>query len=313
MDTTRYRRSKYDVMHLDKKSTDGTVKVHIGNTAGIGSVLAKYQGYPPVYCFDETTHRQFGGQLIDWNGGNRLSRLITRKRFLTELRNYDVWHYHYPYGRLKEALEKSKGTRKYLKHYHGDDIRDKHDDDFCLVSTPDLLQFTPNGVWFPTPIDLEELVGINTTTANSKIRIAHYPHYKEYESADNYSEALDSLENVDIVRITGTSHHEAIEAMGNCDIVVGKILPNIGWFGKLELEAMALGKPVTAYISDELYEKYRPPVYRVTVKSLADGLRDLAEDEKQRNKLGELGRAYVTEHHDARKVVQLLEGYYQKS
>ena len=32
--------------------------------------------------------------------------------------------------------------------------------------------------------------------------------------------------------------------ISTCDIVVGKILPSIGWIGKFELEAMALGKPV---------------------------------------------------------------------
>ena len=39
--------------------------------------------------------------------------------------------------------------------------------------------------------------------------------------------------------------------MAKCDIVVGKILPEVGWFGKFELEGMALGKPVIAYVSDE--------------------------------------------------------------
>ena len=41
-------------------------------------------------------------------------------------------------------------------------------------------------------------------------------------------------------------HLLALNKMSECDIIIGKILPNIGWFGKFELEGMALGKPVIA-------------------------------------------------------------------
>ena len=281
--------------------------------AGIGSVLAKYQGGTPAYCFDEGTYRQFGGKFIDWNGGNKFSRIVTKKRFLKELKNYDVWHYHYPYPGLKETLQESKGDRKYLKHYHGDDLRGKHEDDFCVVSTPDLLQFAPNGVWLPSPIDLQEISSIKVTENNDKVRIAHYPHYKHYQSTDYYSAVLDSFgDNVEVVRIFGKPHREALEIIATCDIVIGKIMPQMGWFSLFELEGMALGKPVTAYVSDELYEKYRPPVHRVTAETFADDLKSLVDDAQERKRLGQAGKAYVEQNHDARKIVEAVAGYYNK-
>jgi len=45
-----------------------------------------------------------------------------------------------------------------------------------------------------------------------------------------------------------------MKAISSSDIVIGKILPNVGWFGKLELEGMEVPKPVISYISDELYD-----------------------------------------------------------
>jgi hypothetical protein len=58
-----------------------------------------------------------------------------------------------------------------------------------------------------------------------------------------------------VVRILDLTHSKALETIANCDVVVGKILPDVGWFGKFELEGMALGKPVIAYVHDVLYER----------------------------------------------------------
>ena len=40
---------------------------------------------------------------------------------------------------LRKASKKRKGDRLYLKHYHGFELRQSPDHDFCLVSTPDSL------------------------------------------------------------------------------------------------------------------------------------------------------------------------------
>jgi hypothetical protein len=45
-----------------------------------------------------------------------------------------------------------------------------------------------------------------------------------------------------------------MKPISSSDIVIGKILPNVGWFGKLELEGMEVPKPVISYVSDELYD-----------------------------------------------------------
>ena len=115
---------------------------HINNTSGIASILStfqKKQGHEvDVFVFNKLIFNQFGGIMINYKSP------LVRWNLLRKLqREYDIWHYHYPYGSLKRSLEGGETRVKtYLKHYHGDDIRGKKDTDFCLVSTPDSTGLT---------------------------------------------------------------------------------------------------------------------------------------------------------------------------
>jgi len=297
---------------------------HIGNTAGIGSILVEEQqrlGFDStVFVFDNMTQQMFGGVKINYTS------IIEKVFFFARLKFYDVWHYHYPYGSLNSFLQKNFRNRVFLKHYHGDDLRlsGKIDSDFCLVSTPDLLKYTPNGKWLPNPIDLGQInktVVIKNDLENhisrkkGMKRIAHYPYYKNYgaSSIDPYSMVLNNLEKghkCEVFKIINLSQSQALKMMSSADILLGKIIPEIGWIGKTELEAMALGKPVIAYISDELYEKYRPPVYRTTKETLEKDLKDLMLDESIQKKLSVEGSAYVKKHHDSTFVSNQVLEYY---
>ena len=130
---------------------------HIGNTAGIGSILAEEQqrlGFDStVFVFDNMTQQMFGGVKINYTS------IIEKVFFFARLKFYDVWHYHYPYGSLNSFLQKIYSNRVFLKHYHGDYLRlsGNFDLDFCLVFTHDLLKYTPNGNWLPNPIHLSQI------------------------------------------------------------------------------------------------------------------------------------------------------------
>ena len=295
---------------------------HIGNTAGIASILSERQlaaglyKEARVYVFDDVTFKLFGGELIEWNARSRIRRMLAHSAFFHDLKKYDVWHYHYPYAGLKGNLEERKEGKKYIKHYHGDDLRGKYEDDFCLVSTPDLLQYAPNGVWLPTPLNLEEIDALTPANKveNGKIRLAHHPYYKVYKRENYYEEGFQALDNnkCEIVEIANLPHKEALQAIANCDIVIGKILPDVGWFGKFTLEGMAVGKPVICYVSDELYERYRPPVYRTTKETFANDLCNLINDSSEQQKLSRAGRDYIRQNHDVANIVLKLEEYYQR-
>lgn len=290
---------------------------HINNISGVASIIAEQQRkqgcQADVYVFNNTIYNQFGG--IKYYYKSPISRWNLFKR----LKDYDVWHYHYPYGSLKSNLEKRNKNKIYLKHYHGDDLRGKYDDDFCLVSTPDLLRYAPNGKWLPNAIDIDEAELIsskkNQQKSSSIVRLAHYPYYKMYNFNDYYTDTLTNLQNekrCEITRILHLSNVQTLETIAMCDIVIGKILPNIGWFGKFELEGMALGKPVITYVSDELYEKYKPPVYRTTKNTFKEDLVSLIEDDVERNRLAKEGHTYIKKYHSAEGIVKAVQEYYDK-
>lgn len=290
--------------------------VQINNTSGIGSTIADHQNrlghISEVFVFNRTLHKQFGGNKLNyWSP-------LDRWKFFRKIKEYDVWHYHYPYGSLKKSLDSRKGNQIYLKHYHGNDLRGGLDNDFCLVSTPDLLKYTPNGKWLPTPIDLEE---VESTLRNYRIRenkipiVAHYPFYKNYSGMDFYSHSLSVLQKektCNIIELLNLSHTDTLRVLASCNIVVGKILPEIGWFGKFELEGMALGKPVITYVSDELYELYRPPVYRTRYCTFKKDLEKLIADTSEQERLSSEGQKYVRANHSASSVVQKVMLYYKE-
>lgn len=292
---------------------------HVNNTAGIASILSKQQRFlgneADVFVFNKYLHRQFGGEKVNYYFP------ISRWKFLRKLKGYDIWHYHYPYGSLRRILENRKENRTYLKHYHGDDLRGKIDNDFCLVSTPDLLEFAPNGEWFPTPVDLEHLVYTPSYSDNfspsRKPIIAHYPHYRLYQKyADLYSNTLQQLEKegkCEIVTLFDIPRSEVLTILSSCDLVVGKILPQIGWFGKFELEAMAIGKPVVAYVSSQLFQRYNPPIYRTTKDTLKSDLESILSDIEGQRKLSKAGRLYVEKYHTVSNLVNQLERAYSRS
>jgi len=291
--------------------------VHINNTAGVASVLARQQinmGHTAeVFVFNSATQKQFGGKKFNYRWP------LSQWNFFKKIKEFDLWHYHYPYGSLKKNLEMRRNHRPFLKHYHGDDLRGRVDTDFCLVSTPDLLKYAPNGKWLPNPIDFEGINSILTKISyeNKKAKVLYYP--KVYESSIHSRELdlkqsvlldLEAKGKIVLIPIIDLPYKKALDEIAGCDIVVGKILPVMGWIGRLELEAMALGKPVIAYVSEELYEKYKPPVFRTSEKSFRSDLEYLLEDTNTRNKLVKLGLDYVKENHSVHNVCNLLDKYY---
>lgn len=303
---------------------------HIGTIGGVSVSLVeeqRRQGHDATaLCFDDMLHRQYGGTMINYSkitafrGEKKIHPLwwLDRRKMYGILQRSELWHYHYPYGSLKKDVESRSKGHKLIKHYHGDDIRGRHDDDYCLVATPDLIEYAPNGFWVPNPVDVENISRHRRLVEVREVpRVAHYPHYKNYgaELYPNYYNALYELERegkCEIVEVLRMEYSKALELVSRCDIVMGKILPSIGWFGRFELEGMALGKPVVAFVSDELYERHRPPVHRTTKESLKEDLEALMRDHARQRQLAFAGLTYVEKMHDTRRVCQLLEKCYDK-
>jgi len=108
-------------------------------------------------------------------------------------------------------------------------------------------------------------------------------------------------------------HHEAKKIYRTADIIIDSILG--GAHGLFALEAMALGKPVVAWICDYMREHYPKelPIVSANPETLQPVLERLLGDPDWRSELGKRGRRYVETHHDMNIVGQKLLTLYQNA
>jgi len=237
-------------------------------------------------------------------------------------RKYDIIHNHSPYFSSFGLSLLRKFGKRIIKHYHGSDLRvwKLYESEFCLVSTPDLLDYAPNGLWIPNPVDLEAFKP-KKGLPNEVPTLLHYEYYTGHKYYDKnpqvkeiYDHAFKTLQQRGIKfalkTILGIPHDEMPTVINQSDIIICKVEEALGWYGNMAVEAMACGKPVVAYIRPDLYEKYKPPVYVTTPENLADKLQILIEDANLRKEFSMLGRRYVQEIHDVKKVADKLTQIY---
>ncbi len=312
--------------------------LHIGNIAGVPQELARAQrklGFKSdVLSFDQHSF----GYGVDLYYPTKLPQSLISLRYVgTSLRfsekmfdllknstKYDIFHFHFssmlPFGVDIPIWKMLK--KKIIIHHHGSDIRYRGELRMCskfadkiFVSTPDLLEWSPNAVWLPNPISLDKFsyAGVEHKDKSEEINVIHAPSNRAIKGTEYVIKAVNKLKNegykINLILVENVSHNKAIEYYKKADIVIDQLL--IGWYGVFSIECMALGKPVCAYIRDDL-ESHIPfnPIINTSPKNIVENLRILIEDGILRKEMGNKGRNYVEEVHGANKIAQqLIEVY----
>ncbi len=83
--------------------------------------------------------------------------------------------------------------------------------DFCLVSTPDLLNLAPNGEWLPIPVDLEKIepFRIDPVIDGKSPNISHYPYYLNKPDWDYFTPTFAELEKenkLKVIKVINLNH-----------------------------------------------------------------------------------------------------------
>lgn len=164
------------------------------------------------------------------------------------------------------------------------------------IHVPQRIDISAYRVCFPDPAMREPL-------------IAHAPTAPILKGTAAIQEAIDRINRETSVRydlIHGVPRPLALERMAACDIFVDQL--RLGHHGLAALEAMALGKPVIAYIKPSMRRQYPPdlPIVMADPTNIASVLADLVRDGRRRRELGEAGRRYVERHHDASVLARRL-------
>ena len=179
-----------------------------------------------------------------------------------------------------------------------------------MVSTPDLLAWSPRARWIPNPIDLNKYPYIGVEDHERKLRIVHAPSDPKVKGTEYVIKAVEELKSegyeIELDLVKNMPHQEAVEHYKRADIVVDQLL--VGWYGVFAIECMALGKPVCVYIREDL-KSYLPtprPLIATSPRDLKEDLRRLIEDASLRSRIGKTARMFAEQVHEADKIAEYL-------
>jgi hypothetical protein len=161
---------------------------------------------------------------------------------------------------------------------------------------------------------LDEYPPAVPSAVTSRPLIVHAPSAPGSKGTPHVLAAVEKLRteyDFDFQLIHGMSPSEARAWISRCDIFVDQLI--VGEYGVAGVEAMALGKPMVCFIKPSVRgnQPDHLPVISADPETIVDVLRDLIKDGPRRQATGEASRAWVEEHHDARKIVARIAEYYQ--
>jgi glycosyltransferase involved in cell wall biosynthesis len=258
--------------------------------------------------------------------------------FIKSIRSYDVFHIHFrailPFQLDAILLKFLK--KKVIFHFSGCDIRLNCPHPYCqkninkkirlieiakrvsngiIVYNPDLLDFIPEAKFFPYAIDLEEWKPEKEKRSIDKetVKILHAPTDRFIKGTDIILNAINELKkegyNIQLLLIENVPREFVKKYYLNADIVIDQII--LGWYGTFAAECMAIGKPVCAYIREDLLKFAKKcPIVNVNEENIKDKLRKLIENEKMREKLGKKGIEYAKKVHDSIKIAKNIINFY---
>jgi glycosyltransferase involved in cell wall biosynthesis len=277
-------------------------------------------------------------------------RLARRADFLRRaVRKYDVFHFNFgltlltvrQLGHVADELALLRRLGKtVLVTYQGCDVRPKAScpcrNPGCLAThqyrqpaanralryadrvfflNPDLRHWLPGARFVPyASVDARKVQPVAAPDAEELV-VAHAPTDRLVKGTAHVISAVEALRqegvSIRLDLIEDVTHHEALHRLAAADVVVDQLV--LGWYGAVAVEAMALGRPVLAYIREDEPEDNpfgsKLPIVRTTAGTLAAELRRLAADRAERHALAAAGRRFVEEEHDPRKIARtVLEG-----
>ncbi len=265
----------------------------------------------------------------DWSldrGAGFLRQQLVQARALARLvPQTDVFHFYFGLTLVPKSLQfplLRAAHKRSVMHFLGSDIRGKPPAELAwaaraqarIVGSYDAVRWVPEAEVVPPGIDLGEYTPVPPSEASRPV-VLHAPSSRRRKGTEHVIAACGRLP-VELEIVEGLHHDEARRRYERADIVVDQL--NAGWYGVFAIEAMALGKPVVAFLHEEAVSRTedafetRVPIVSATADTLVERLRPLVEDAQERRSVGSASRAYVEQVHDADKVADRLLDIYSR-
>lgn len=182
---------------------------------------------------------------------------------------------------------------------------------------PDLLDTVPDAIFLPyARLDPRTIHPAYPQAHAGPLRVAHAPTNRLVKGTDAVLEAARQLGDlVELDLIEGVTNQQTLHRLATADVVVDQL--RLGWYGGLSAEAMALGKPVVAYVDprglgripramaeDMPIISAEPHTLLETLARLATGERSTLHDR------GRASRQYVERWHDPIAIARWMARVY---
>jgi len=149
-----------------------------------------------------------------------------------------------------------------------------------------------------------------------KVRIVHASNHRHNKGTNIIIQVCQELESagypIEFRLLENVAREQTKRICADADIIIEQLLSgNIGMFG---IESMAMGKPVVAYLREDMLEHHpwmaECPIVNANPATLRERLLELVNDAVLRQQLGCAGRSYVERYHSLATIGALSDRIY---
>lgn len=169
-----------------------------------------------------------------------------------------------------------------------------------FVSTPDLVDDLPNGIWLPVVVDKQKWV-TPFIVSGQKLRVLYAPSKSWIKGGPKVDQVLQGMSDrgqIEYQRITGMPANDMPLYVKSADIVIDQFA--LGAYGTMAVQAMAASKVVVGHVAPWVRDRIPGdvPIVESSVDQLEEVILNLVSNEELRRELGANGERFVTEFHD---------------
>ncbi|HEY2073586.1 MAG TPA: hypothetical protein VGG88_08430 [Gaiellaceae bacterium] len=256
--------------------------------------------------------------------GGLLRQQATQWRAFSRLAPHtDIFHFYFGLTLVPKIFQfpllKASG-KKSVMHFLGSDIRGRPPEDLkwarragaIVIGSYDAIRWVPDAHVIPPGIDVAAIEPAPPKDREHPV-VLHAPSSRSRKGTEEVVAAAAKL-GLNLELVEGVDHRAAFERYRAADLVVDQL--NAGWYGMFAIEAMALGKPVVAFLHEEAKQRTEEafgielPIVHATKETLPDVLERLVSDPAELRRIGAASRAYVEQVHDLSVVADRLLDLY---
>ena len=169
-----------------------------------------------------------------------------------------------------------------------------------FVSTPDLLDDLPNGIWLPVVVDPAQWeTGFVARTGKLKVLYAPSKSWiKGGPKVDDVLQGMSERDLIEYLRITSVPADDMPTLVKSADIVIDQFA--IGAYGAMAVQAMAAGKVVIGHVAPWVRSRIpgEVPIVDSSIEELEKVIVGISADESAREEIGIKGKQFVAKFHN---------------